>query len=193
MAWKIRRHRKKQRRSRVSAGLLIFRRNNIIPSVCLRIPAGRSSPEKMTEYGQFLRRSRPGRGLVNTRSDFDGRRREIGIKPSGNWIPLGSIKQKAQDVHAWASRAIYQKHSNLKIESLRDEWPPRSGVLKEFPEIDLGGQFFPEEIARRKIKFRHADSISRSLAGGAGTDNDKKTYRLSIGRCFPGASTHRNP
>jgi predicted NUDIX family NTP pyrophosphohydrolase len=31
------------------------------------------------------------------------------------------------------------------------EWPPRSGNLKHFPEIDRA-EFFVEEIARRKIK-----------------------------------------
>jgi predicted NUDIX family NTP pyrophosphohydrolase len=30
------------------------------------------------------------------------------------------------------------------------EWPPRSGQLKQFPEIDRA-EFFVEEVARRKI------------------------------------------
>jgi predicted NUDIX family NTP pyrophosphohydrolase len=76
---------------------------------------------------------------------------ELGIKPSGNWIPLGSIKQKGgKTVHAWAVEGDLPEQFELKSNLFEMEWPPRSGTLKEFPEIDRA-EFFPEEIARRKI------------------------------------------
>ncbi|RMG66933.1 MAG: hypothetical protein D6710_11940, partial [Nitrospirae bacterium] len=38
----------------------------------------------------------------------------------------------------------------LRSNTFRMEWPPKSGMIKEFPEIDRGGWFSLEE-AKRKI------------------------------------------
>jgi len=76
---------------------------------------------------------------------------ELGIKPSGEWIELGSIKQKGgKTVHAWAFEGDLPASFQLRSNMFELEWPPRCGELKEFPEIDRA-EFFTEEIARRKI------------------------------------------
>ena len=76
---------------------------------------------------------------------------ELGIKPAGDFIPLGSIKQKAgKTVHAWAFEGDLPQDFQLKSNTFEIEWPPRSSKLKEFPEVDRA-EFFVEEIARRKI------------------------------------------
>jgi predicted NUDIX family NTP pyrophosphohydrolase len=77
---------------------------------------------------------------------------EIGIRPHGNWIELGSIKQKGgKIVHAWAFEGDLPNSFKLKSNTFEMEWPPGSGKLKEFPEIDRA-EFFRDEVARRKIK-----------------------------------------
>jgi len=77
---------------------------------------------------------------------------EIGIRPHGNWIELGSIKQKGgKIVHAWAFEGDLPNSFKLKSNTFEMEWPPHSGKLKEFPEIDRA-EFFGDEVARRKIK-----------------------------------------
>jgi predicted NUDIX family NTP pyrophosphohydrolase len=77
---------------------------------------------------------------------------EIGIRPHGNWIELGSIKQKGgKIVHAWAFEGDLPASFKLKSNTFELEWPPHSGKLKEFPEIDRA-EFFRDEVARRKIK-----------------------------------------
>lgn len=77
---------------------------------------------------------------------------EVGVKPSGNWIALGSIKQKGgKTVHAWAFEGDLPEDFVAISNTFEMEWPPRSGRLKQFPEVDRA-EFFPEEIARRKIK-----------------------------------------
>jgi len=77
---------------------------------------------------------------------------EIGIRPHGNWIELGSIKQKGgKIVHAWAFEGDLPSSFKLKSNTFEMEWPPHSGKLKEFPEIDRA-EFFRDEVARRKIK-----------------------------------------
>src|SRR5437879_13748846 len=54
MAWKIRRHRKNEDAVASAPACSSFA-ETILSKFCLRIPAGRSSPEKMTEYGQLLK------------------------------------------------------------------------------------------------------------------------------------------
>ena len=76
---------------------------------------------------------------------------EIGMKPSGNWIALGSIKQKGgKTVYGWAFQGDLPPDFQLKSNTFQIEFPPRSGKFKEFPEVDRA-EFFPEPIARGKI------------------------------------------
>ena len=76
---------------------------------------------------------------------------ETGTKPSGNFIPLGSIKQKGgKTVHAWALENDLPPNFQLKSNTFQIEWPPRSGNFREFPEVDRA-EFFVIDIARRKI------------------------------------------
>src|SRR5207247_9703798 len=89
---------------------------------------------------------------------------ELGIKPSGDWIPLGSIKQKGgKTVHAWAVEGDLPEQFELKSNLFEIEYPPRSGKLKEFPEIDRA-EFFPEEIARRKTNPAQIPFLDRLRA-----------------------------
>ena len=89
---------------------------------------------------------------------------ELGIKPSGNWLPLGSIKQKGgKTVHAWAFEGDLEENFELKSNLFEMEWPRRSGNAKQFPEIDRA-EFFPEEMARRKINPAQIALIDRLRA-----------------------------
>jgi len=76
---------------------------------------------------------------------------EIGIKPLGDFILLGSIKQKGgKTVHAWAFEGDLPRDFQVKSNTFQIEFPPRSGKFKEFPEVDRA-EFFADETARRKI------------------------------------------
>ena len=93
--------------------------------------------------------AQPGEDLL-TRAQIEFEE-ELGIKASGNFIPLGSIKQKGgKTVHAWAFEGDLPQPFELKCNTFEIEFPPRSGKMREFPEIDRA-EFFPDEIARRKI------------------------------------------
>jgi len=141
----------KQKRGNVSAGLLMFRRPKIdIVEFLLVHPGGPfwknkddgawSIPKGEAQLGEDL--------LARAQIEFE---EEVGIKPEGNWLPLGSITQKGgKTVHAWAFEGDLPDNFELKSNTFEVEWPPRSGKLKQFPEIDRA-EFFPEEIARRKI------------------------------------------
>ena len=101
----------------------------------------------------------PGEDLLSrARTEFE---EELGVKPLGNWIPLGSIKQKGgKVVHAWGVEGDLPKSFQLKSNTFPMEWPPRSGKLTKFPEVDRA-EFFPEGIARVKINAAQAEFLDR--------------------------------
>jgi predicted NUDIX family NTP pyrophosphohydrolase len=86
---------------------------------------------------------------------------ELGLKPLGNWIPLGAITQKAgKTVHAWAFAGDLPESFKLKSNFFEIEWPPRSGKLKQFPEIDRA-EFFANDVARQRINSAQVSFLDR--------------------------------
>jgi predicted NUDIX family NTP pyrophosphohydrolase len=136
--------------SPVSAGLLMFRRTDGGLEILLAHPGGPfwgkkdegswTIPKGEAEPGEDL--------LARAQVEF---KEELGIQPAGKLIELGSIKQKGgKIVHAWAFEGDLPALFKLESNSFEMEWPPRSGKMKKFPEIDRA-EFFTDEIARQKI------------------------------------------
>lgn len=76
---------------------------------------------------------------------------ETGVTPVGPFTALTPIKQKGgKIVHAWAFRGDCDPRV-IVSNTFTLEWPPRSGRLIEFPEIDRA-EFFDVAEASRKIK-----------------------------------------
>jgi len=72
------------------------------------------------------------------------------MRPKGKLIPLAEIKQPGGKlVKAWAFEGDYDP-SKLLSNKFRMEWPKKSGLMQEFPEIDRGG-WFPIEVAKAKL------------------------------------------
>lgn len=75
---------------------------------------------------------------------------ETGIRPEGPSIQLTPIKQRGgKTVYAWAFEGDCQP-DRIRSNMFRMEWPPRSGKVREFPEIDQA-RFFGIEEATPKI------------------------------------------
>lgn len=86
---------------------------------------------------------------------------ETGISLSGDFIPLGYVKQRGgKTVYAWACE--YQGKGVLQITSneCEIEWPPRSGKKIKIPEIDKA-EFFNADTASKKINPAQAEFIDR--------------------------------
>jgi len=148
---------------RISAGLLMFRRNKNALELLLVHPGGPFFAKKDDGAWSIPKgEAAPGEDLLSrAQIEFE---EEVGVKPCGSWIPLGSIKQKGgKTVHAWAFEGDFSDPFELRSNSFEIEWPPRSGKLRQFPEIDRA-QFFQEEIARRKINPAQIDLIDRLRA-----------------------------
>lgn len=80
--------------------------------------------------------------------------------PEGPAIELGEIRQKSgKRVLAWAVEGDLDTQSAVS-NSFEMEWPPRSGRMREFPEIDRV-EWFGLDDARDKIKAAQAPFLDR--------------------------------
>ncbi len=141
----------------------MFRRKNGKLEVLLVHPGGPSFQRKDDAAWSIPKgEAAPGEDLLaRAQIEFE---EELGIRPQGNWIELGSIKQKGgKTVHAWAFEGDLPESFKLKSNTFEMEWPPRSGKLKEFPEVDRA-EFFAEEIARQKINPAQTPFLDRLRA-----------------------------
>jgi predicted NUDIX family NTP pyrophosphohydrolase len=75
---------------------------------------------------------------------------ELGIQPEGDLLPLGEIRQRGgKVVIAFALRGNFDV-SVLRSNTFEIEWPPRSGKVESFPEVDRA-EWFDLTAARDKI------------------------------------------
>jgi predicted NUDIX family NTP pyrophosphohydrolase len=147
-----------------SAGILLFRGNAASPEVLLVHPGGPywakkdagawSIPKGECEEGEGLR-------ACALREMGE----ELGPAPvlaEGDLIELGSVRQKSgKVVHAWAAEGEFDPAA-LDSETFEMEWPPRSGSMREFPEVDRAEWLSPPE-AREKILPAQAELVDRLL------------------------------
>jgi predicted NUDIX family NTP pyrophosphohydrolase len=149
-------------RSRISAGLVMFRRRNDQVEVLLAHPGGPLFARKDDGIWTIPKgEAAPGEDLL-TRAQIEFEE-EVGFRPEGvvDWIALGWIKQKGgKTVYGWAFEGDLPESFEPKSNLFELEWPPRSGKRKMFPEIDEA-RFFSEEVARRKIKSTQVPLLDR--------------------------------
>ncbi len=157
------------RSSRISAGLLLYRRGDGGVELFLAHPGG-----------PFWRRRDIGawtvpKGIIEEGEDpLEAARREFeeetGIVPVGPFLPLGSVRQKAgKTVHAWAWEGDADPGA-IRSNEMEVEWPRGSGIRRSYPEVDRCA-WFPPEVAREKINAAQAELIERLLAALAGSSN----------------------
>jgi predicted NUDIX family NTP pyrophosphohydrolase len=88
---------------------------------------------------------------------------ETGVVPHGDFLPLGELIQSSRKtVTAWAVQGDLDV-ANLKSNSFEMEWPPKSGRMVSFPEVDRAAWLSPGE-ARRKILPGQREFIARLIA-----------------------------
>jgi predicted NUDIX family NTP pyrophosphohydrolase len=158
------------KRGNVSAGLLLFRRPAGALEVFLAHPGGPfwvgrdagawTIPKGMADPGEDL--------LDAARREFE---EETGVHPTGPFIPLGSVRQKAgKRVHAWAWEGDADPALATSNTS-RTEWPRGSGRWLTYPEIDRCAWFEPH-AARAKLLPAQAEFVDRleTVLGGGRFD-----------------------
>ncbi|MEN6620636.1 MAG: NUDIX domain-containing protein [Smithella sp.] len=87
---------------------------------------------------------------------------ETGFNIDGKFIELGELKQPGRKiVHAWALEKDLET-SKIKSNTFTLEWPPNSGKIKEYPEIDKG-KWFDINEARKKVLKGQAQFLDRLI------------------------------
>jgi predicted NUDIX family NTP pyrophosphohydrolase len=80
--------------------------------------------------------------------------------PAEQLVELGTITQRGgKRVTAWAAEGDLDP-DDIRSNTFTIEWPPRSGRMREFPEVDRAGWFSLEE-AREKINPAQAGLLDR--------------------------------
>src|SRR6266704_3802958 len=163
----------KSPRSRISAGLLMFRRRNNKLEVLLAPPGGPFFTRKDDGVWTIPKgEAAPGEDLL-TRAQIEFEE-EVGFRPKTvrDYIALGSIIQKGgKTVHAWAFEGDLPEQFECKSNLFEMEWPARSGKYQSFPEVDQAC-FFSEKKARRKLKSRQVPFLDRLRAALADRNTD---------------------
>jgi len=137
--------------ARRSAGLLMFRRTNNSVEVFLVHPGGPFWQKKdlgtwSLPKGEYQNGEGP---LVAAKREFV---EETGINPVGDFISLDALKQPSGKViTAWAFEGNCDP-AVIRSNTFTLEWPPKSGKMEQFPEVDRAGWFSIEDARARLIK-----------------------------------------
>jgi predicted NUDIX family NTP pyrophosphohydrolase len=150
----------------VSAGLLVYRRRDRAVEVLLVHPGGPfwkardsgawSVPKGEVGDGEDL--------LAAARREM---REETGFAPDGPFVRLASVREPGgKPIHAWAVEADWDP-SRLASDTFSIEWPPRSGRVQRFPEVDRAGWFEIAEARRRILRGQLGllEQLEQALSG----------------------------
>ncbi len=151
-----------------SAGILLYRTRDGRIEVLLAHPGGPFHAGR--ERGNWsIPKGEPACGedleLAALR-EFD---EETGTRPGGRRLPLGSIRQKAgKVVTAWAVEGDLDPAS-ARSNEFEMEWPPGSGRIQSFPEVDRVAWFGLDE-ARDRLTPAQAELVDRLEEALTGAD-----------------------
>jgi len=149
----------------------MFRRRGAAPELLLAHPGGpfwarRDDAAWTLPKGEILLDEDP---LAAARREF---LEETGFASAAPFLPLGELRQKSgKRITAWAFEG--DADPALLVSNRFDvEWPPRSGRLQSFPEIDRV-RWFGVEDARRKLiagQVPFVDALLNALGAGRVAD-----------------------
>lgn len=144
-----------------SAGILLYRRTAGFPEFLLVHPGGPFWKNKDLEAwsipkGEFTDDENPMTAAIR---EFE---EETGTLLKGDFIALESVKLKSGKlIYAWALEGDMNPE-NITSNTFETEWPPKSGLLKNFPEVDKAA-WFSSETALEKINPAQGDFILQLL------------------------------
>ncbi len=150
---------------KLSAGILLYRKTNGRLEVFLVHPGGPfwknkdigawSIPKGEYEIGEDP--------LAAAKREFE---EETGHPlPKGELLPLSELKQPSgKIVTAWAVEGICPLEIRSNMFSL--EWPPKSGKIEQFPEVDKAGWFSLADARAKLLPGQHGflDQLAAALS-----------------------------
>ena len=150
----------------VSAGLVVWRPGADGPEILLAHPGGPywrgkdlaawSIPKGLAEPGEDL--------LAAAKREFE---EELGATVEGDFTPLAPCRLPGgKFVYAWLVAADLDL-SHLRSNLFELEWPPRSGRIQAFPEIDQAA-YVPAPAALDKVHKGQRPILHEALRRIAG-------------------------
>jgi predicted NUDIX family NTP pyrophosphohydrolase len=146
----------------ISAGVLAWRRRGGRPQVLLVHPGGPfwarkdaaawSIPKGLVEDGEA--------GWAAAAREFQ---EELGQPIAGDPVALAPCRTRSgKAIHAWLVEADLDV-STVTSNDFELEWPPRSGRMQRFPEVDCAA-YFDAETAAVKIHKGQRPILAEALA-----------------------------
>lgn len=145
-----------------SAGLLLYRRSDDALEVLIAHMGGPFWARKDAGAWSIIKGQ-----YEPPEAAFDAAQREFAEEtgsppPEGEALPLGDVVQgSGKRVTAWAIESDFDPDT-IRSQTFTVEWPPRSGKLQEFPEIDRA-QWFDTDTAKGKLVRAQATFVDRLL------------------------------
>ncbi len=145
-----------------SAGILLYRLRDNAVEVLLAHPGGPfwsgkdlgawSIPKGQSEANED--------SLQAAKREF---REETGFEVDGQFIDLGTIRQPSRKtIQIWALEHDMDA-DQLQSNEFALEWPRKSGIMMQFPEIDRA-EWFDIDRARQKIHKGQAGFLDRLIS-----------------------------
>ncbi|MGH8256541.1 MAG: NUDIX domain-containing protein [Steroidobacteraceae bacterium] len=159
------------KRNRCSAGLVMFRWSGSALQVFLVHPGGpywvhRDAGAWSIPKGEYVA---PEDALAAALREV---REETGFSPPGPYLALTACTQPGgKRVQAWAAEAPDLEPAQLRSNAFTLEWPPRSGVQQQFPEVDRGAWFTLDEAhtklsaGQRPLLHELAAKLAQCVSG----------------------------
>jgi len=149
---------------RTSAGILLWRRTDDRIEVLLGHPGGPYFAKKDADAWTVLKgEDEPGEDLEAVAIREFAEETGHALPGGAALVDLGDIRQKSgKVVFAWAAEGDLDPATAVS-NTYEMEWPPRSGRIREFPEIDRVAWFGLDE-ARVKMKAAQQPFLDRLLA-----------------------------
>jgi len=155
-------------RARLSAGILLYRQTPDGVEVLLGHPGGPyfenkdvgawSIPKGQAENGEDL--------LSVAKREFGEETGHV-VGSSSRLIALGSIRQRGgKTVHAWALEGDLDP-TEAWSNTFQMEWPPRSGIFIDVPELDQVAWFTPQQarVAMNPAQMPLVETLLERLDG----------------------------
>jgi predicted NUDIX family NTP pyrophosphohydrolase len=137
------------RKSDISAGLLVWRGREVLlahpggPYWAKKDAGAWTIPKGLVEAGDDL--------LATAQREFT---EETGFAARGPFRPLKPVRQKSgKIVHAFACEGDFDP-ARLASNAFEIEWPPRSGRMKSFPEVDRVAWFSRGEAGEKILPYQ---------------------------------------
>lgn len=144
-----------------SAGILPYKVTNGIPMFFIVHPGGPYWISKDSGAWSVAK------GEIENEDPLDAAirefREETGQTAQGSFIALSAVRQKSgKNIWVWATEMEFDAAS-ITCNTFSIEWPPRSGTMQSFPEIDRAGWFTAEQ-AKTKLNPAQAPLIDELVS-----------------------------